>query len=74
MIMVSCPQRAEASLQAGTMRCPHCCGRLRPYGHGRTRTERGCFSVEVRTWGCEPVTLESVDVPRPWRADLVGAG
>jgi transposase-like protein len=48
--MVSCPQRAEASLQAGTMRCPRCRGRLRPYGHGRTRTVRalGADTLTVR--------------------------
>jgi hypothetical protein len=40
VITVSSPQRAEASLQAGTMPCPHCHGRLRPHGHGRTRTVR----------------------------------
>jgi transposase-like protein len=41
VIVVSCPQRAERILQAGTMSCPRCRGRLRPYGHGRTRTVRG---------------------------------
>ena len=41
MIVVSCPLRAERILQAGTMSCPACQGRLRPYGHGATRTVRG---------------------------------
>jgi len=40
-MVVSCPQRAERALQAGTMSCPRCTGRLRPYGHGRTRSVRG---------------------------------
>lgn len=40
MIVVSCPQRAEQILQAGAMSCPRCSGRLRPHGHGRTRTVR----------------------------------
>jgi transposase-like protein len=48
VITVSCPQRAEASLQAGTMTCPHCRGRLRPYGHGRTRTVRGLGADTLR--------------------------
>jgi transposase-like protein len=41
VIVVSCPQRAERILQAGTMSCPRCRGRLRPHGYGRTRTVRG---------------------------------
>ena len=41
MIVVACPDRAERILQAGSMRCPRCRGRLRPFGHGRTRTVRG---------------------------------
>ena len=39
--VVACPERAERILQAGSMRCPRCPGRLRPFGHGRTRTVRG---------------------------------
>lgn len=41
MIVVPCPERAERILQAGNMGCPRCPGRLRPFGHGRTRTVRG---------------------------------
>ena len=41
MIVVACPDRAERILQAGNMGCPRCPGRLRPFGHGRTRTVRG---------------------------------
>lgn len=41
MIVVACPDRAERILQVGSMRCPRCPGRLRPFGHGRTRTVRG---------------------------------
>jgi hypothetical protein len=41
VIVVSCPERAERILQAGSMHCPRCRGRLRPFGHGRTRTVRG---------------------------------
>ena len=41
MIVVACPERAERILQAGNMSCPRCPGRLRPFGHGRTRTVRG---------------------------------
>ena len=41
MIVVACPERAERILQAGNMGCPRCPGRLRPFGHGRTRTVRG---------------------------------
>jgi Domain of unknown function (DUF6431) len=50
VIVVSCPQRAEQILQAGTMSCPGCSGRLRPHGHGRARTVRGLGedSVSVR--------------------------
>ena len=48
MIVVSCPQRAERILQAGRMSCPRCRGRLRPYGHGRTRTVRGVGGDSVR--------------------------
>lgn len=50
MIVVPCPQRAERILQAGTMSCPRCFGRLRPHGYGRARTVRGLGdeSVSVR--------------------------
>lgn len=48
MIVVSCPQRAEASLQRGAMRCSHCAGVLRPYGHARTRTVRGPGAAMLR--------------------------
>jgi transposase-like protein len=41
VIVVPCPERAERILQAGNMGCPRCPGRLRPFGHGRTRTVRG---------------------------------
>jgi hypothetical protein len=41
VIVVACPERAERILQAGNMSCPRCPGRLRPFGHGRTRTVRG---------------------------------
>jgi hypothetical protein len=41
VIVVPCPERAERILQAGSMHCPRCRGRLRPFGHGRTRTVRG---------------------------------
>jgi Homeodomain-like domain-containing protein len=41
VIVVACPERAERILQAGNMGCPRCSGRLRPFGHGRTRTVRG---------------------------------
>jgi transposase-like protein len=41
VIVVACPERAERILQAGNMGCPRCPGRLRPFGHGRTRTVRG---------------------------------
>ncbi len=41
MIVVACPERAERILQTGSMSCPRCRGRLRPFGHGRTRTVRG---------------------------------
>lgn len=48
MIVVSCPQRAERILQAGTMSCPRCSGRLRPHGHGRLRSVRGLGEEMVR--------------------------
>jgi transposase-like protein len=41
VIVVARPERAERILQAGNMGCPRCPGRLRPFGHGRTRTVRG---------------------------------
>ena len=41
MIVVACPDRAERIFQTGSMRCPRCRGRLRPFGHGRTRAVRG---------------------------------
>lgn len=40
MIVLPCPQRAEASLLRGEMRCPHCAGVLRPHEHARTRRAR----------------------------------
>jgi hypothetical protein len=48
VIVVSCPQRAEASLRHGSMRCPHCPGVLRPYGHARTRLVRGLGAATLR--------------------------
>ena len=48
MIVVPCPDRAERILQAGTMGCPRCAGRLRPFGHGRTRTVRGRGTAMLR--------------------------
>jgi len=41
VIVVPCQERAEQILQAGSMSCPRCAGRMRPFGHGRTRTVRG---------------------------------
>lgn len=48
MIVVPCPERAERILQAGNMGCPRCSGRLRPFGHGRTRTVRGRGTATLR--------------------------
>lgn len=48
MIVVSCPERAEQAMRAGTMGCPRCPGRLRPHGHGRTRTVRGLGEATLR--------------------------
>ena len=48
MIVVACPERAERILQAGNMGCPRCSGRLRPFGHGRTRTVRGRGTATLR--------------------------
>ena len=48
MIVVPCPERAERILQAGRMSCPRCPGRLRPFGHGRTRTVRGRGTTTLR--------------------------
>ena len=48
MIVVACPERAERILQAGNMGCPRCTGRLRPFGHGRTRTVRGRSTATLR--------------------------
>jgi hypothetical protein len=48
VIVVPCPERAERILQAGTMSCPRCPGRLRPFGHGRTRTVRGRGTTTLR--------------------------
>ena len=48
MIVVPCPERAERILQAGNMGYPRCSGRLRPFGHGRTRTVRGRGTATLR--------------------------
>jgi hypothetical protein len=48
VIVVACPERAERILQAGNMHCPRCPGRLRPFGHGRTRTVRGRGTATLR--------------------------
>jgi transposase-like protein len=67
VIVVSCPQRAEASLQAGAMRCPRCAGRLRPHGHGRTRTVRGLgadtLSVTPRRARCTECRATQILLP-----------
>ena len=47
MIVVSCPQRGEASLLRGEMRCPRCAGVLRPHGHARARAVRGLGSATL---------------------------
>jgi len=47
VIVVSCPQRGEASLLRGDMRCPRCAGVLRPHGHARARTVRGLGSATL---------------------------
>lgn len=41
MIVVGSDEQAEAALWAGEMACLGCAGRLRPHGHGHTRTVRG---------------------------------
>jgi transposase-like protein len=48
VIVVACPERAERILLAGNMHCPRCPGRLRPFGHGRTRTVRGRGTATLR--------------------------
>jgi transposase-like protein len=48
VIVVACPERAERILQAGNMGCPRCPVRLRPFGHGRTRTVRGRGTATLR--------------------------
>jgi transposase-like protein len=67
VIVVSCPQRAERVLQAGTMSCPRCKGRLRPYGHGRMRTVRGLggstVSVRPRRARCADCSATHILLP-----------
>ncbi len=67
MIVVSCPQRAEQILQAGTMSCPRCSGRLRPHGHGRARTVRGpgedTVSVRPRRARCAACLATQILLP-----------
>lgn len=67
MIVVSCLQRAEQILQAGTMSCPRCAGRLRPHGHGRTRTVRGLdgdtVSVRPRRARCADCSGTQILLP-----------
>jgi transposase-like protein len=41
MIVVADPEWAEDRLHAEHLSCPTCTGRLRRYGHARTRTVRG---------------------------------
>jgi len=53
VIVVLDPQRAQADLTASLLRCPGCCGPLRPWGFARVRSLRSA---------CGPVTL------RPRRA------
>src|SRR5450631_855220 len=40
-MIVADPQRAEATLAAGQLPCPHCGGVLRAWAHARTRRIRG---------------------------------
>lgn len=49
MIVVADPEGTEERLSAGQLSCPECAGRLRPYGHARTRTVRGLGSTRVTT-------------------------
>jgi hypothetical protein len=41
VIVVADPQRAEATLAAGELPCPHCSGVLRAWAYGRERAVRG---------------------------------
>ena len=83
MIVVACPERAERILLAGRMRCPRCRGRLRPFGHGRTRTVRGRGGDTLRVTprrarcgdcGGTPVLLPStLTVRRADSTEVIGA-
>jgi transposase-like protein len=48
VVVVLSLEQAESGLLEGVMRCPRCQGRLRPYGHARTRTVRGLGSARLR--------------------------
>ncbi|MFV0373852.1 helix-turn-helix domain-containing protein [Microbacterium sp.] len=47
MILVASAADAESALRGGAFTCPGCAGRLRPYGHGRTRTVRGAGAARL---------------------------
>lgn len=67
MIVVSNPQGVETRLRSGALVCPRCAGRLRPYGHARTRTVRGLGSdrltVTPRRARCADCSATQVLLP-----------
>ncbi len=47
MIVVADSEGAADRLRAGVLSCPACAGRLRPYGHARSRSVRGLDGTRV---------------------------
>jgi len=83
VIVVGDPLQVEAALAAGRLACPDCSGRLRGWGHARTRTVRQrhgpALWVRPRRVHCPACTRTRVLLPGtclPRRADateVIGA-
>jgi hypothetical protein len=76
VIIAADPSRAEADLQAGTLTCPACGGRLRGWSHARARSVRQLTGPDLvlrsRRARCEDCSRTQVIVPAasvPRRAD-----
>jgi transposase len=70
LIVWNDPVRVERELRDQRLRCPHCDGALRPWGHARLRVLRSrsgtAIELRPRRARCASCTKTSVLLPDPW--------